>query len=62
MSATLQCMPQSLNDFSLHQYALDDRMWAEIASKLITPRNALDAARSVKIRSWIVAYTVITAC
>ena len=22
------CMPQSLNEFPLRQYALDDRMWA----------------------------------
>ena len=44
-------MPQSLLDFSLRQYTLDDRVWAKIASKL--------HARSVKIRSGIVAYTAV---
>ena len=54
----LQCMPQSLNECLLRLYALDERVWAGITRKLITARNALDASRSVKIRSGIVAYTV----
>ena len=39
-------MPQSLNNFTLCLYALDDRMWAGITRKLITARNALDAAHA----------------
>ena len=32
----------------MRPYTLDDRMWAGITRKLITVRNTLDAARSVK--------------
>ena len=52
-------MSQSLNDFSLRPYALDDRLWAGSTHKLITARNALDGARLlVKNIRRIVAYTV----
>ena len=33
-----------IKNFLLCQYVLDDCMWAEITRKLITARNALDAA------------------
>ena len=52
-------MPQSLNKFSLRPYALDERVWAGITRKLIAEHNALGASRSVKIRSGVVAYTVV---
>ena len=51
-------MPQSLYEFVLRLYTLDDRVWAGITRKLIAASNVLDASRSVKIRSGIVAYTV----
>lgn len=37
-------MPQSLNDYFPCPHALDDWVWAGIKRKLITVRNALDAA------------------
>ena len=40
----LQCMPQSLNNFSLRPYGLDDHVWAGITCKPITVHNALDTA------------------
>ena len=54
----VQSMPQFLNDFLLRQYALDDRVWAEITRLLITALDAVDAARSAYNRSGIVAYSV----
>ena len=50
-----QCMSQSLDELLLRPYALDRCVWARITRKVI----ALDASRSVKIRSGIAAYTVI---
>ena len=52
-------MTQSLSDFSLHLYALDDRVWAEITCKLVTVCNELDAARCYLQIRGIVARTVI---
>ena len=49
-------MPQLLNNFLLHQYALGYRVWAGITRYLIT---AGDAACSAYDRSGIVAWTVV---
>ena len=38
-------MPQSLSDFSLLPYGLDDHVWVGITHKLIIMRNVLHAAR-----------------
>ena len=51
-------MPQYLNNFLLHSYALDDCMWTGIICKLITARNALEAACSLKNILEIVANIV----
>ena len=52
-----QCMPQSLNYFSLHQYALDDRVWAGVTRKLkYSARQCMHCEKNL----WgIVEYTVV---
>ena len=54
----LQSMPQLLNNFVLHQYALGDRVWAAITRYNLLPRssNAEDAACSAYNCSAIMAW------
>ena len=57
MHFILQSMPQSLNDFLLHPYAMDDPVWAGITRQLTTALDVVDAQYIIVQGLW--QYTVV---
>ena len=53
-------MPQSLNEFLLRLYALDDRVWAGITRKLLLPRQTNHAQGKFVQGLWHTLQTPLT--